>query len=366
MTLNCGIVGLPNVGKSTLFNALTSTQNAQAANYPFCTIEPNQGIVDVPDSRLLQLAAIANSKTILPARLEFIDIAGLVKGASKGEGLGNQFLSNIREVDAIIHVVRCFDDSNIIHVEETVNPTRDIEIINTELMLADLESLEKRLPNLEKKAKTGDKISKEMVEVINIIIPVLSAGQLANTITFTPAQQIIVKQLFLLTTKPVLYVCNVPETDVINGNQYSAKVQEIAKTTNSNTVLICASIEQEIATLPTKEDKIEFLETLGLQESGLDRIIKQAYSILNLQTFFTIGPKEARAWTITKNTTAPDAAAEIHSDMQRGFIAAEVISYKDYIELKGEQQAKEKGKLKIEGKTYIVNDGDVILFRFNV
>jgi GTP-binding protein YchF len=366
MSLNCGIVGLPNVGKSTLFNALTSTQKAQSANYPFCTIEPNKGIVSVPDERLQALANIAGSKNILPTRLEFIDIAGLVKGASKGEGLGNQFLSNIRETDAIIHVVRCFDDSNIIHVEETVDPVRDAEIVNTELMLADLEALEKRIVGLEKKAKTGDKEAKEQADLINKILPVLHLGKMAYTVEFTTEEQKTLKSLFLITSKPVLYVCNVNENDVLNGNKYVDLVKEYAKTQNAPVVIICAKIEEEIANLEQESDKIEYLETLGLQQSGLDKIIKEGYNLLKLQTYFTVGPKETRAWTIKQNTNAQLAAGEIHSDIERGFIAAEVISYSDYISLGGEVKAKEQGKVKIEGKTYIVKDGDVILFRFNV
>jgi GTP-binding protein YchF len=364
--LNCGIVGLPNVGKSTLFNALTSTQNAQAANYPFCTIDPNKGIVDVPDIRLSKIAAITKSKVILPAKLEFVDIAGLVKGAHKGEGLGNQFLGNIKEVDAIIHVLRCFEDSDVIHVENSVDPIRDAEIVETELMIADMDSLEKRLPNLEKKAKTGDKLCKEQLELIQKILPVLREGKPARTVEFSSEEEKLVKTLFLLTSKPVLYVCNVAEEDVIKGNKYVDLVAKMAHEQGCKHVIISAKIEQEISTLDSKEEKKEYLEALGLEEAGLDRIIKMAFSLLKLETFFTSGPQETRAWTIKAGSKAPQAAGEIHTDFERGFICAETIAYKDFIEHGGEVKCKEMGKMRQEGKAYTVQDGDIILFRFNV
>ena len=367
MSLNCGIVGLPNVGKSTLFNALTSTQKAQAANYPFCTIEPNKGIVNVVDERLDTLAKINKSVSVLPAKLEFIDIAGLVKNANKGEGLGNQFLANIREVDAIIHVLRCFENTDIIHVEGSVDPIRDAEIVNTELMIADLNSLEIRMANLEKKAKGNDKISKEMLEVAKPILEALRQGLPARSVSFkTIEEKKAVKLLQLLTDKPVLYVCNVNEEDLKNGNAFSEKVKAMAKLENASCVLITAQIEQEISMISDEQEKKEYLNAMGLEETGLNKIIKEAYNLLSLQTYFTSGPKETRAWTIKKGTFAPAAAGEIHSDFERGFICAEVVSYNDFVECGGEQKAKEKAKLRQEGKSYVVQDGDVILFRFNV
>ena len=366
MGFKCGIVGLPNVGKSTLFNALLSTAQAEAANYPFCTIEPNVGRVGVPDDRLEKLAAIAGSATIIPTQLEFVDIAGLVRGASKGEGLGNQFLSHIREVDAIIYVLRCFEDGNITHVETSIDPMRDADIVETELVLADLESLEKRLPNLQKKAKGGDKESIEQVAMIERVLPVVSQGNPARMTEIKDAAERRQLQLLgLLTSKPVMYVCNVDESSAAAGNALSAKVAEMAKKKNAPCVIISARIEAEISTLPSAEDKSEFLESLGLTETGLALIIKAGYKLLDLVTYFTVGPKEARAWTITKGTQGPAAAGVIHTDFEKGFIRAETIAYNDYISNKGEQGAKEAGKFRLEGKEYVVQDGDVLHFRFN-
>jgi GTP-binding protein YchF len=367
MGFNCGIVGLPNVGKSTLFNALTATAAAQAANFPFCTIEPNVGRVSVPDTRLRQLADIAGSKALLPAQLEFVDIAGLVKGASKGEGLGNQFLSNIRETDAIIHVLRCFEDDDITHVDGSVDPIRDAETIETELMLADLESLERQVKNIERKVKTGDKDAKAQFEVMVAVKALLEEGRPARV--YVPAnedQERASKQLGLLTVKPILYVCNVSEDEAASGNDWTAKVQTMAKEQGTHAVIICAAIESEIAQLENADEKVEFLSAIGLEEAGLDQIIRAGYQLLGLQTYFTCGPKETRAWTIPKGIKAPGAAGVIHSDFQKGFIRAEVIAFADYIACKGEQGAKDTGKMRQEGKEYVVADGDVILFRFNV
>lgn len=363
MGFNCGIVGLPNVGKSTLFNALLSTQAAEAANYPFCTIEPNIGRVAVPDERLTTLAKIASSAQIIPTQLEFVDIAGIVRGASKGEGLGNQFLAHIREVDAIIYMLRCFDDGDITHVEGRISPLDDAEIIETELVLADLDSLEKRLPALQKKAK-GDKDAKEQADVMEKLLKVVSDGKPARNYTPTDDnERRIVKNMQLLTAKPVLYVCNVEEASAATGNNYSKIVTDKVK---APVVIISAKIEAEVALLPSEEDKIEFLSALGLKETGLARLIRAGYSLLDLITFFTVGPKEARAWTVTKGTYAPQAAGVIHTDFEKGFIRAETISYEDYTACNGEQGAKESGKLRLEGKDYIVQDGDVLHFRFNV
>jgi GTP-binding protein YchF len=364
MGFNCGIVGLPNVGKSTLFNALTATVAAQAANYPFCTIEPNVGRVAVPDPRLAALAAIGKSAKIVPTSLEFVDIAGLVRGASKGEGLGNQFLANIREVDAIIHVLRCFEDDDITHVEGAIDPIRDAEVVETELMLADLDSLEKRLITAQKRARGADKESIALVALMEPIVEALQAGRPART-AVPPDQVEAAKRLQLLTTKPVLYVCNVDEGAAASGNAFSARVEDRARAEGAGVVVVSAAIEAEVAQLP-EADRAEFLEGLGLHDSGLDRVIRAGYSLLGLITFFTVGPKETHAWTIERGTKAPQAAGAIHGDFERGFIACETIGYDDYLACKGEVGAKDAGRMRVEGKEYVVKDGDVLLFRFNV
>jgi GTP-binding protein YchF len=366
MGFKCGIVGLPNVGKSTLFNALTKTQAAEASNYPFCTIEPNIGRVSVPDERLNIIAKIAGSAQIIPTQLEFVDIAGLVRGASKGEGLGNKFLASIREMDAIIHVVRCFEDPNVTHVEGPVDPKRDIEIINTELMIADLESLERRKHNLDKKARGGDKEAKENLVLIERALKTVEEGKAARTLPLTHEELPLFKQLQLLTGKPILYVCNVNEQDAHSGNQFTTQVTAIAAEEGSLSVIISANIEAEIASLASEEEKREFLESLGLKETGLSQVIHEGYKLLDLVTFFTAGPKEARAWTVERHAKAPEAAGVIHSDFERGFIRAETISYDDFVSLGGEHNAKAAGKLRLEGKDYVVKDGDIFHFRFNI
>ena len=368
MGFNCGIVGLPNVGKSTLFNALTATAAAQAANYPFCTIEPNVGRVGVPDARLDTLAKIAGSAKILPTQLEFVDIAGLVRGAASGEGLGNKFLAHIREVDAIIHVLRCFEDGDITHVENSIDPVRDAETVETELMLADMESLEKRVYNAQKKAKGGDNEAKEQLAVMEPALKILQEGKPARVLFETlPADQAaILKQLQLVTAKPVLYVANVAENDAATGNPLSEAVSAKAKAEGTECVVIAAAIEAEVSTLTSEDDKKEFLEALGLSEPGLNRIIQAGYRRLDLLTFFTVGPKEARAWTVRRGSTAPQAAGAIHTDFERGFIKAETIAYDSFVACNGEAGAREAGKLRQEGKEYIVQDGDIFHFKFNV
>ncbi len=366
MGFRCGIVGLPNVGKSTLFNALTETQAAQAANYPFCTIEPNVGQVAVPDARLVKIAVIAESANVVATQLAFVDIAGLVKGASQGEGLGNQFLGNIREVDAIVHVLRCFEDDDIQHVSNTVDPLTDAEVVETELMLSDMESLEKRVPAAQKRATGGDKEAKILASVLGQALDLLRDGKPARlTEPKDDEEARLFEQAQLLTAKPVLYVCNVGEEEAAEGNELSAKVFAKAKEEGAQAVIVSAAIEAELIGMEP-QDRGEFLAELGLAESGLARVIRAGYTLLGLKTFFTAGPKEARAWTFPDGAKAPQAAGEIHTDFEKGFIRAETIAYDDYIELGGEAPARDAGKLRQEGKEYLVQDGDVLLFKFNV
>lgn len=365
MGFKCGIVGLPNVGKSTLFNALTQTAAAQAANYPFCTIEPNTGLVGVPDERLDVLAQIAGSQKIIPTQLTFVDIAGLVRGASKGEGLGNQFLAHIREVDAICHVLRCFEDGDITHVEGKVDPIADAETVETELMLSDLESLERRVDQTAKRAKQGNEEEKARLAVMEKVLAALRDGKPARTVKPTEDEARLYKELMLITAKPVLYVCNVEEGSASEGNAFSARVKAKADAEGAAMVVISAAIEAEVAQLDTDEEKQAFLADLGLKETGLARVIRAGYGLLGLLTFFTVGPKEARAWTVRKGARAPEAAGVIHTDFEKGFIRAETIAYGDYVAGKGEAGARDAGKLRLEGKDYIVQDGDVMHFRFN-
>jgi len=366
MGFKCGIVGLPNVGKSTLFNALTETAAAQAANYPFCTIEPNVGEVAVPDPRLERLSTLAKSATIVPTRLTFVDIAGLVRGASKGEGLGNQFLANIREVDAIVHVVRCFEDTDVTHVEGRIDPIADIETVETELMLADLDSLERRIDSLGKKSKGTDKDAKEAKETLDLVnraLALLRDGKPARLTERKPEEEKTFHGLALLTSLPVLYVCNVEEAAAASGNAFSAKVEARAKEEGAAAIVISAKIESEIAVL-SRDERTDYLDAVGLTEAGLDRLIRAGYALLRLVTFFTAGPKESRAWTITRGTKAPQAAGVIHSDFEHGFIRAETIAYDDFVACGGESGARDAGKMRLEGKDYVVQDGDVMHFRF--
>jgi ribosome-binding ATPase len=366
MALQCGIVGLPNVGKSTLFNCLSNAR-AQAANFPFCTIEPNVGVITVPDARLTKLAELVNPQRVVPNTIEIVDIAGLVKGASKGEGLGNQFLGNIRATDAIIHVLRCFEDPNVIHVDGSVDPIRDKEIIDTELQLKDLDTVLKKIQKVEKMAKTGgDKEAKKAYEVCTVIKNHLEAGKSARTAPIAEEDKEYIADLFLLTVKPVLYVCNVDEGSVNTGNEFVERVKDAVKDENAEVLIISAKIESEIAELESYEERQEFLQDLGLEESGVAKLIRTAYKLLNLATYFTAGVQEVRAWTIEKGWTAPQAAGVIHTDFEKGFIRAEVIKYEDFVHYGSESACKEAGKLSVEGKTYIVNDGDIMHFRFNV
>lgn len=367
MALQCGIVGLPNVGKSTLFNCLSNAK-AQSANFPFCTIEPNVGVITVPDSRLTKLVEMCQPKSVVPATVEIVDIAGLVKGASKGEGLGNKFLANIRETDAIIHVLRCFDDDNITHVDGSVDPVRDKEIIDYELQLKDLETVESRMAKVQKQAQTGgDKIAKMQYEVLSMFKEALDAGKPARSVTFeTVDEQKYARELFLLTAKPVLYVCNVDDASAVSGNAYVEKVRDAIRDENAGLLVVAAQAESDIAELETWEERQEFLAEIGLEESGVSRLIRAAYNLLDLQTYFTAGPDEVRAWTFLRGSKAPRCAGIIHTDFEKGFIRAEVIKYDDYVSLGGENGVREAGKLGVEGKDYVVQDGDIMHFRFNV
>lgn len=365
MALKCGIVGLPNVGKSTLFNCLSNAK-AQSANFPFCTIEPNLGTINVPDKRLDKLESLVNPEKVVPTTIEIVDIAGLVKGASKGEGLGNQFLANIRETDAILHVLRCFDDGNIVHVDGSVDPVRDKEVIDIELQLKDLETVENKMSSLKRVIKSGDKESLKAWDYLEKIKAALEAGKSARTVEVEEEDLFIVKSFQLLTTKPVMYVCNVDEGSVQNGNEYTEKVKEAVKDENAEILILGAAIESDINELETYEERKMFLDDLGLEEPGVNKLIRSAYTLLNLQTYFTAGVKEVRAWTIKEGFKAPQAAGVIHTDFEKGFIKAEVIAYNDFVELGSEAAAKEKGKMRMEGKEYIVKDGDIMHFRFNV
>ncbi|MDE6755058.1 MAG: redox-regulated ATPase YchF [Muribaculaceae bacterium] len=367
MSLKCGIVGLPNVGKSTLFNCLSNAK-AQSANFPFCTIEPNVGMITVPDERLNKLVEMCNPRSVVPATVEIVDIAGLVKGAAQGEGLGNKFLANIRETDAILHVLRCFDDDNITHVDGSVDPVRDMEIINYELQLKDLETVEARLAKTLKAAQTGgDKTARLQADVLQAYKEALEAGKPARSVQFeTKDEQKFAKELFLLTNKPVLYVCNVDDASAVEGNKYVDSVREALKDDNAGIMIVAAATESEIAELETPEERAEFLEEIGLKESGVSRLIRAAYALLDLQTYFTAGADEVRAWTFLRGTKAPQAAGIIHTDFEKGFIRAEVIKYDDFVSLGSENAVKEAGKMSVEGKEYVVNDGDIMHFRFNV